>query len=116
VSDGLLMDPSACERDRHESGALVKAILSLMTDHALACCDGHRAGVQERIAACFLALSLSSGLTRDSRALALQLHRRWLPAAPDDSPVSRLAARPPRGGLLHHDNHVLWHTTPELIQ
>lgn len=116
----LLIDPGAAEPHRREAETLLAAVLSLMTDHALACCDGHRPAVAQKIAACFLALSLSAGLSAGSRSLALRLHARWLPAgryAQDGSDTSHLGAQHLRGGPLHHDdNKVLWHTTPELIQ
>lgn len=117
MTANLLINPGATESDRREAETLLAAALTLMTDHAMACCEGHRSAVAQRIAACFLA----AGVGARSRSLALRLHGRWLPAggdAPDGPETSHLAAQPLRGESLHHhdDNKVLWHTTPELIQ
>jgi hypothetical protein len=123
LSTPLLTDASAGEPDRREAEALLAAVLTLMTDHALACCEGHQAAVRQRIAACFLALARAPGLSAASRSVASRLHQRWLPLAAIDassdvslSSLSSLSARPTRGEPFHDDNKVLWHTTPELIQ
>ena len=118
MSAQLLTPSGAAGADQSEADMLLAAVLTLMTDHALACCEGQRAAVATRIAACFLALSRVPGVTARSRSLSMRLHARWLPIAP---PAAAQTPHPVAQDLRsdsspRNDNKVLWHTTTEFIQ
>ncbi|RZJ24447.1 MAG: hypothetical protein EOO54_09425 [Haliea sp.] len=114
MSAQLLTPSGAAGADQSEADMLLAAVLTLMTDHALACCEGRRAAVATRIAACFLALSRVPGVTARSRSLSMRLHARWLPAAAQNQHPG--AQEQPGDSSPRNDNKVLWHTTPEFIQ
>ena len=86
--------------------ALLASTLALMTGHAQACCDSHKAAMAGKTAASLLVLSQHSRMSPGFRELAQRLQDRWaveaLPAQADTS-----SPNSPR---------ALWHTTPEVIQ
>ena len=111
--------------DRREAEVLLAGALALMTDHAQACCDNHRALVAQKIASSLYTLSRHPAVSNKTRAMALSLHARWMPDPAETGHTDRpdeAASRPNpahalRGHPIHHDdNRVLWHATPEIIQ